>query len=45
VDEFTSAVVNDKEYLQNPKPDTLNREEITCSDLLGVLIQELSPTG
>ncbi len=41
--EFTSAVVDDKEHIQCSKPDSLNREEITRSDLVGVLIQELPP--
>ncbi len=41
--EFTSAVVDDKEHSQCPKPDSLNREEITRPDFVGELIQELPP--
>ncbi len=43
--ELTSAVVDDKEYIQCSKPDSLNREQITRPDLVGVLTQELPPTG
>jgi len=43
--ELTGAVVDDKEYIQCSKPDGLNRKQITRPDLVGVLMQELSPTG
>jgi hypothetical protein len=43
--ELTSAVVDDKEHVQCSKPDGLNRKQITRPDLVGVLMQELSPTG
>ncbi len=43
--ELTSAVVDDKEHIQCSKPDGLNRKQITRPDLVGLLMQELSPTG
>ncbi len=43
--EFTSAVVDDEEHIQYLKPDSVNREQITCPNVVGVLIQELPPAG
>ena len=43
--EFTSAVVDDEKHIQCLKPDSVNREQITCPDLGAMLSQELSPTG
>ena len=43
--EFTSAVVDDEEHIQCLKPDSVNREQITRPDLIGMLIQELPPAG
>jgi len=35
--QFTSTVVDDEEYIHRSKPYSLNREEITRPDLVGVL--------
>ncbi len=43
--EFTSTVADDEEHLKCLKPDSVNREQITRPDLVGVLIQELPPAG
>ncbi len=39
--EFTSTVVDDEKHIQCLKPDSVNREQITRPNVVGVLIQEL----
>ncbi len=41
--EFTTTVMNDEEYVQCLKPDSLDGEEITRPDPGAMLSQELSP--
>jgi hypothetical protein len=43
--EFTSSVPDDEEHIQCLKPDSVNREQITRPDVVGVLMQELPPAG
>jgi hypothetical protein len=43
--EFTSAVVDDEEHVHCSKPDSVNREQITRPNVVGVLIQELPPAA
>ncbi len=43
--QYTGTVMNDEEHIQCLKPDGLNGKQITRPDLVGVLMQELLPTG
>ena len=43
--ELTSSVVDDEEHVQRLKPKSVDREQVTCPNLVGVLIEELSPAG
>ena len=43
MDKFTSAMMDDEEDIQCPKPERLNREKIAGPYLATVLGQKLSP--